>query len=206
MGLFDKKKKDDFDSPVEEVSLSKPAAPNPAAGAAKPQTAATPPASAAKAAEAPKPAASAAAGSTPAPAAASAAAKPAQKPAELDHDDINYGINRAIELMRDLGKDNIEIVVKVVKKTLESMHIKVASIIKDASRKQADIEGRVGVLKNEIAELEGEIATRKKEISGLEADHAETTDVKERLMLAEKMAAEKEAKEAAKDAAKPAGK
>lgn len=162
MGLFDKKKKgDDFDGPVEEISL----------------TAQLPP-QAAKAAQPPAPAA--------APQTAAGSTKPAAAAAR-EPDEANYGINRAIELMRLLPADNIELVVKVVKTTLESTNVKVATIIDDATRKQSDIEGRIGVLKKEIAELEAEIATRKGEIAALEADHAETTTVKERLILAEKL-------------------
>src|SRR5215471_14521985 len=153
MGLFDKKVKkpgDDFDSPVEQVSLAQapPAAP------------------------------------TPRPAAAAESRSPA--PMDVDHPD--YGINKAIELMRMLPSENIELVVRVVKTTLESTNIKVASIIRDATRKQGELEGRVAVLKKEIAELESEISTRRKEIGELEADHRETTTVKERLVLAEKLA------------------
>src|SRR5690349_23212553 len=153
MGLFDKKVKkagDDFDSPVEQVSLSAapPVAPKPAA---EPE---------------PHPA----------------------RPAPMDVDHPDYGINKAIELMRALPSENVELVVRVVKTTLESTNIKVASIIKDATRKQGELEGRVGVLKKEIAELEAEITTRRREISTLEADHKETTMVKDRLQLAEKLA------------------
>ena len=152
MGLFDKKVKkagDDFDSPVEQVSLAT------------------------------------------APPAPRAAAEPEPKerhapPMDVDHPD--YGINKAIELMRALPSENVELVVRVVKTTLESTNIKVASIIKDAARKQGELEGRVGVLKKEIGELEAEISTRRKEITSLEADHKETTMVKERLQLAEKLA------------------
>jgi hypothetical protein len=173
MGLFDKKgKKEDFDGPVEEISLSKPA-PGAAPGIARPQT--------------------------PAPvghgAATPAAAAPAPPP---EPEAPDYGINRAIELMRLLPSDNIELVVKVVKTTLDSVNVKIATIIKDGTRKQQDIEGRITVLKKEIVDLEAEIATRKKEISALEADHKETTTVKERLILAEKMSADKPAAAAAK--------
>jgi len=141
MGLFDKKlKRDDFDSPVEEISLSKPMAP--------------------------------------------VAAAPAREPER----DVNYGINKAIELMRLLPTDNIELVVKVVKTTLESTQIRVATIVEDASRKQKDIQGRIAARRKEIAELEAEIATRRQEIDALETDHAETTSVKERLILAERLA------------------
>ena len=100
---------------------------------------------------------------------------------------MDYGINRAIELMRLLPKDNVELVVQVVKKTLESTNIRIAEIIDDGSRKQKRIEGRIEVLRGEIGELEAEIKTRKDEIAALETDHEETTSVKERLILAEKI-------------------
>jgi hypothetical protein len=111
---------------------------------------------------------------------------PSKASMKADHPD--YGINKAIELMRMLPDDNVELVVRVVKTTLESTNIDVGSIINDASRKQSQIEARVGVLKESIAELEAEIATFRKEISALEADHKETSTVKDRLMLAEKLA------------------
>src|SRR5215475_4594546 len=141
MGLFDKKVKkpgDDFDSPVEQVSLAQapPVAPTP------------------------RPAAE------------------ARNPAPMDVDHPDYGINKAIELMRMLPSENVELVVRVVKTTLESTNIKVAGIIKDATRKQGELEARVTVLKKEIAELETEIAGRRKEISALETDHKETSTVK----------------------------
>ena len=111
----------------------------------------------------------------------------AERTAEQDHESVDYGINRAIELMRQLPSDNVELVVRVVKTTLESTHVNVGTIIKDATRKQADIEGRIEVLRKEIGELETEIATRRSEISSLESDHKETTMVKDRLTLAEKL-------------------
>lgn len=109
----------------------------------------------------------------------------------------HYGIQNAIELMRGLPVDqaNVELVVAVIKGTLESLKVKVSDIIVDASARQRDLEGRVANLKQQIADFEKEIATRKEEIARLDADHAETTDVKGKLELAEK---------AQKAAAKPA--
>ena len=99
----------------------------------------------------------------------------------------DYGINAAIQLMRSLPVDqNPELVVTVIKTTLESLRVKVADIIVDASRKQADLEHRVETLTKEIADYEKEIQQRRDEIARLEADHAETTSVKSRLELAEK--------------------
>lgn len=160
MGLFDKRKKggDDFDSPVENIDLSAPPAdPAPAAPAA------------ARSAEPtlrdPDP----------------------EPPEEIEYDAPAYGIDDAIQLMRALPQDNVELVVQVVKRTLESTNVKTRTIIDDASRKQGEIESRIDVLKKEIAEFEQEISTRKEEITKLEADHKETTQVKDRLQLAEKL-------------------
>ncbi len=100
---------------------------------------------------------------------------------------VDYGINAAIQLMRSLPVDqNPELVVVVIKTTLESLKVKVSDIIADAGRKQVDLEKRVEMLTKEIGDFEKEIQQRKEEIARLEADHAETTSVKERLELAEK--------------------
>ncbi len=87
--------------------------------------------------------------------------------------------------MRTLPADNVELVVQVVKFSLESVGIKLPIIIEDAIRRQKDIQGRIGVLRAEIADLEAEIKQRKDEIDRLDADHKETTVVRDRLELAE---------------------
>lgn len=167
MGLFDKrdkKRKDDFDSPVESIDLSAPA-PEPVTEI----TTEPPPAAAA----APEP--------------APARARAREPEPEPDDFDTGFGIEKAIELMRTLPADNVELVVQVVKLTLESTKIRISHIIEDATRKQDDIQGRIKVLNAEIADFEKEIAQRKEEIGTLEADFAETSTVKERLLLAEKL-------------------
>ena len=174
MGLFDKKDKkkkggDDFDSPIEQIDLSAPtpepepvAAPAPrAADEPREIEAAPPPRQARKVARAREP--------------------------EDDFEAPSYGINKAIELMRTLPTDNIALVVTVIKHTLESTKIQISEIIADATHKQDDIEGRIKVLKGEIEEFEAEIATRRDEIGLLEADFAETSQVKEHLLLAENL-------------------
>jgi hypothetical protein len=171
MGLFDKKDKkrrDDFDSPVDRVELT----PTPAA----PPEPALATATAAAAEPAPEPV-------KPAAKAAPAPARAPEPPPEVD----DYGIDKAIELMRTLPSENIELVVQVVKFSLESVGIHLPTIIKDAIRRQNDLQSRVGALKSEIAELEAEIKLRKDEIGRHEADHKETTMVRERLELAEKL-------------------
>src|SRR4051812_46204620 len=64
---------------------------------------------------------------------------------------VDYGIDSAIQLMRALPVDqNVELVVQVIKTTLESLKVRVSDIIQDAARKQRDLEGRVTNLKREI--------------------------------------------------------
>jgi hypothetical protein len=180
MKLFGGKKGDDkapaqsddeagyYDSPQETVSLSdpRPTRTAPAAtgggGAAAPKTA------------------------TGATAQQAASAQSASAHVE---DDVRptYGINQAIQLMRTLPADqNPELVVIVIKATLESLKVKVSDIISDADRKTKDLEERVSNLKRAIADFEKEIETRREEIGRLEADHSETSAVRQRLELAEK--------------------
>ncbi len=172
MGIFDKKAKgrrgEDFDSPIEQIDLS--SAPEAAAEQAEASADETPPAQAPAAAATSQEAAA----SSPAPA----------KSKIIDQD---YGIEEAIALMRTLPADAIELVVRVVKQTLESTHIDIPTIILDASAKQERITNRIGVLREEITGLEKQIADRSAEIGTLEADHEETSMVKERLELAEKL-------------------
>jgi cell division protein FtsB len=178
MGLFDKRDKkkkgnDDFDSPVEQIDLS--------ASAPEPEPAKPRPAAEAE----PRPAPAAAAVAEPA-RPAPARTIEADLPEDDDYPLVDYGIDKAIELMRSLPQENVELVVTVVKTTLESLNVKLGVIIKDATRKQENIQSRIKVLKSEIAEYEQEIATRKQEIDNLETDFKETSTVKERLQMAEK--------------------
>ncbi len=115
----------------------------------------------------------------------------------------DYGIEQAIALMRTLPDDSVELVVRVVKHTLESTDIHIPTIIEDASKKQKRIDDRVALLKEEIRDLEAEIARRTEEIAALEEDHKETSMVKERLELAEKL--DKQAPKGGKPAPKKPG-
>ena len=92
------------------------------------------------------------------------------------------GIDHAIMLMRSLPTDkNVDLVVRVLKTTLESLNIRVSDIVTDGAQRLQKIESRVAQLKGEISGLEQEIATRKEEISRLDAAHAETSQVKDYL-------------------------
>jgi TolA-binding protein len=97
-----------------------------------------------------------------------------------------YGIEEAIRLMRGLPLgQNPDLVIGVVKTTLESMNVHLGGIIQEGAKKQQSLHQQVRGLKGEIAELEKEIAKRRQEIDALEQDLSETTTVKERLELAE---------------------
>jgi len=112
---------------------------------------------------------------------------PAPPVASESRDAPDFGIQKAIELMRTLPVGSVELVVQVVKLTLESARIQIGTIIDDATARQDRIRARVSSLTAAIAELEQEIAQRKDEIGKLEADYAETSLVKDRLQLAEKL-------------------
>jgi hypothetical protein len=100
-----------------------------------------------------------------------------------------YGIADAINLMRSLPQDlqTTDIVVQVIKRTLESAKIDVAAIIADATHKEDMIEKRIRELQSQIENYQHEIETRSGEISRLQGDLEETSRVKERLVMAEKL-------------------
>jgi len=104
---------------------------------------------------------------------------------------LAYGIGDAINLMRSLPQDlqTTDIVVQVIKRTLESAKIDVAAIIADATRKEDTIEKRIRELQEQIENFQREIQARSGEIQRLQADLEETSRVKERLVMAEKLTA-----------------
>ncbi|MBB3168493.1 hypothetical protein [Simiduia aestuariiviva] len=131
-----------------------------------------------------------------------AAASPAPKVAKRN---LSYGIEDAIGLMRKLPKDNAEVVVSVVKQTLESTNISIDDIIADATDKEERLLNKNTQLEKEIKELQAQIAARNKHISQLLADHKETVSVREQLQLANKLTAPKKPPlEAQKTPVKPA--
>jgi peptidoglycan hydrolase CwlO-like protein len=83
---------------------------------------------------------------------------------------------------------NAELVVEVVRSTLESVHVRVTDIIEDAVRKQQELSERVAKLQSEILQLESDISVRREEIAGVEAELAEVTAARQRLELAERRA------------------
>jgi len=115
--------------------------------------------------------------------------EPPVQPAPANLPRPNYGIGDAINLMRSLPQDlqTTDIVVQVIKRTLESAKIDVAAIIADASHKEDGIERRIRELQAEIENFQAQIQTRSGEIARLQVDLEETSRVKERLVMAEKL-------------------
>ncbi|MGI1677367.1 MAG: hypothetical protein K6L75_01425 [Cellvibrionaceae bacterium] len=95
-----------------------------------------------------------------------------------------YGIEDAILLMKSLPRDNPEVVVTVVKKTLESTKIQVQDILNDAKDKEERIRSKHKALEAEIKQLQEQISKRNQQISDLVQDLNETTDVRQQLELA----------------------
>lgn len=102
---------------------------------------------------------------------------------------INYGIEDAIELMRRLPKEHSELVVSVVKETLESTQVSIADIIADADNKSAQIRDRNNTLEQEIADLRAQINEREEYINELQTNLNETLTVREKLQLSVDQAA-----------------
>ena len=101
-----------------------------------------------------------------------------------------YGIAETTQLMRTLPVDqNVELVVRVVRNTLESMNVQLPDIIEDAQLLEAQLSARMDMLNGEIDEFTRQIDLRRQEIGRLQAELTETSTVKDRLLLAQKLAA-----------------
>jgi hypothetical protein len=99
-----------------------------------------------------------------------------------------YGIDEAIRLMRTLPvDDNPDLVVRVIKRTLESLSVKVPEIIEDAAKRQESLRAKISEHQAAIVQLEREIDARRFDIGRLEDELSETTQVRERLQLAEQL-------------------
>ena len=120
-------------------------------------------------------------GSTPAPLPLKGRAATAAQP-------LRYGIAETIQLMRSLpAEQNGELVVRVVRATLASLNVRLPEIIEDASRKEKFVRERIADFHAKNAELEKQLEAHRQEIASLEADLKETTEVKDRLQLAEEL-------------------
>ena len=101
---------------------------------------------------------------------------------------MRYGIDDAIKLMRTLPvEENENLVVRVMKTTLESLKVRIGDIIDDAMKRQDVLGKKVADYKAQITSFEREIEARRHEINRLEEELGEVTRVKERLTAAETM-------------------
>jgi hypothetical protein len=116
----------------------------------------------------------------PAPAAAPAApAAPAPSIAPT-----GFTVEKAIELMRALPFDdgsNAELVLRVVRKTLQSTGISVPEIVDAAAVRERALAATLDADRAAIAQLEREIAARQASMAGTERELSETRSVRERL-------------------------
>ena len=100
---------------------------------------------------------------------------------------VKYGIADAITLIRGLPLgENGDLVIQVVRATLASLKVRLSDIIEDATRKQKLTQERIATALGQVAALEQKLAEHHLEIKALEADLKETTEVKERLVAAER--------------------
>jgi len=93
----------------------------------------------------------------------------------------SYGVDKAIELMRDLPQQELGAVVGIVIHTLESMQIDVDAIIDDAEQKESRVSQRIQFLEQEIGELSGRIKKCGDEIEFYRTELAEVSAIKQLL-------------------------
>jgi hypothetical protein len=102
----------------------------------------------------------------------------------------SYGIGDFIRLLRSLPIDqNTDLVVRVIRSTLESVNVHVKSLVDDAARHQEKLSGQIGTMQGKILELTKQIDAFRQETARLELELTETRSAKERLEAAEKAAA-----------------
>jgi hypothetical protein len=98
----------------------------------------------------------------------------------------SYGVADLIRLLKTIPVDqHPDLVVRVVKTTLESVGVHSSHVIDDALRHEGAINDRIAVLEGEIEGLSSEIHARKEQIAQLRVELSETTYAKERLQSAE---------------------
>lgn len=101
---------------------------------------------------------------------------------------MRYGIDDAIKLMRSLPvEENENLVVRVMRTTLESLKVRIADIMDDAVKRQDVLGKKVADYRAQIASFEREIEARRHEIHRLEEELGEVTRVKERLQAADQL-------------------
>ena len=115
---------------------------------------------------------------------------PAPPPAAPKAGSQSYGIADVIRLLRTLPVDqHAELVVRVIRTTLESVNVHVSDLVQDAARHQQKLGDRITALQAQIQDLSKQIDTHRSEVARLEAELSETTTARDRLQHAEQAAA-----------------
>jgi hypothetical protein len=101
-----------------------------------------------------------------------------------------HGIGDVIRLLRTLPVDqNADLVIRVIRSTLESLEVvHVSDLIQDAVKQEQKLGDRIAALRAQMQELTKQIEIHGEEVSRLEADLSETSVAKERLQFAEQTA------------------
>lgn len=97
-----------------------------------------------------------------------------------------YGIQDTIKLLRELPSEDQEIIVALVKQTLESADITVSNIIIDGEYKQSDLHSQIARLSSDLDKLKLEVEKRERQISKIELTLDETIKVTDVLKKAQK--------------------
>ncbi len=100
---------------------------------------------------------------------------------EITGNPLDYGIDKAIELLQKLPQENTSLVVTVVRETLQSASIDVELVVEDARAKAAKMQEKISTLNAEIAVLKTQIAQKEAEIVQTGAKLKETQRVQELL-------------------------
>jgi len=95
----------------------------------------------------------------------------------------DYDIEKAIRLMSALPEGETQLIVTIVRQTLESMGVDVGDIIQDAECKEKRLNDRHQKLRHSIRDFEAKIADKNQQIKALLEDLKETSKVKQQLQL-----------------------
>jgi hypothetical protein len=102
--------------------------------------------------------------------------------AKLKIKDKEYSVDTAIRLFENLPDfGNSNVIVEVVKRTLESANISIVEIMSDADEKEKDITDKITKLKSEVEKLIKEIGGRKEEVTKLQNELRRVRNVKDKL-------------------------
>lgn len=90
----------------------------------------------------------------------------------------DYGVDKAIDLIRGLPQKDLASEIDIVTHTLESMNIDVKAIIADAEQKESRVSERIKFLKTEIDALSSKIKQHGDEISLCSTELGEVSAIK----------------------------